>query len=145
MSKLFGSLFHFNYMKKTQWMVMFIIAALLLFVLWRLKKTDDNEKLYLIETMENRDKQPDWIQNANNYSRMFGGNLMNQHLKYTGTPVPLPEGEMFMFADNKVSPECCTSATYSTIDGCVCTSMDQIKYLNERGGNRTSYGGDYLI
>ncbi len=145
MDKLFRSLFQINYMKKTQWMIFFIVAAMLLFVLWRLKKTDADEKFYLIETMENRDKQSDWLQNANDYSRMFGGNLMNQHLKYTGTPVPLPEGEMFMFADNKVSPECCTSATYSTVDGCVCTSMEQIKYLNERGGNRTAYGGEYLI
>ncbi len=140
------SLFHFNYMKKVQWMVVFIVSAFLLFLLWRLKKIDDNEKLYLLETMENRDKtQSDWIQNANDYSRMFGGNLMDQHLKYTGTPVPLPEGELFMFANNTVSPECCTSATYSTVDGCVCTSMDQIKYLNERGGNRTAYGGTSMF
>lgn len=145
MDKLFRSLFHFNYMKKPQWMVVFILSGILLFVLWRLKKTDDNEKFYLIETMENRDKQSDWLQNANDYSRMFGGNLMNDHLKYTGTPVPLPEGEMFMFADNMASPECCKSSTYSTVDGCVCTTMDQIKYLNERGGNRTAYGGTSII
>jgi hypothetical protein len=141
MDKLFRSLFHFNYMKKTQWMILFIILSVLLFILWRLKKTDDDEKLYLIETMENRDKS-DWVQNANQYSQMFGGNFMDQHLKYTGTPVPLPEGELFMFANNVSSPECCTSATYSTVDGCVCTSMDQLKYLNERGGNRTAYGGN---
>lgn len=137
--------FRFNYLKKTQWFVVFILSALLLFILWRLKKVDDDEKLYLIETMENPNKQSTWIQNANDYSKMFGGNLMEQHLKYSGTPVPLPEGELFMFANNKVSPECCTSATYSTVDGCVCTSMDQIKYLNERGGNRTSYGGTSMF
>lgn len=134
-----------NHLRKVQWIVLLIVSAVLLFILWRLKKVDDNSKLYLIETMENRNKESDWIQNANDYSRMFGGNLMDQHLKYTGTPVPLPEGEMFMFADNKVSPECCTSATYSTVDGCVCTSMDQIKYLNERGGNRTAYGGTSMF
>lgn len=139
------ALFRINYLRKTQWFVVLIVSALLLFILWRLKRIDDNEKFYLIETMENRNKHPDWVQNANDYSRMFGGNLMDQHLKYTGTPVPLPEGEMFMFADNKVSPECCLSSTFSTVDGCVCTSMDQLKYINERGGNRTAYGGTSMF
>ncbi len=136
-----NALFRVNYLRKIQWFVVFIVSAILLFILWRLKNVDDAEKMYLIETMENRNKQSDWIQNANDYSRVFGGQLMDQHLKYTGTPVPLPEGEMFMFADNKVSPECCSSSTFSTVDGCVCTSMDQIKYINERGGNRNNYGG----
>ena len=96
MDKMFRSLSHFNYMKKPQWIIFFILVGILLFILWRLKKIDDNEKFYLIETMENRDKPSDWIQNANDYSRMFGGNLMDQHLKYN-TPIPA-DGELFMFS-----------------------------------------------
>jgi hypothetical protein len=53
-----------------------------------------------------------------------------------GGPVPLPEGELLIFKTNKFSPECCPSS-YSTGDGCVCASPEQMKYLNERGGNRT--------
>ena len=53
-----------------------------------------------------------------------------------GGPVPLPEGQLTMFAGNKHDPGCCP-ATYSGSDGCVCVSPEQMKYLNERGGNRT--------
>jgi hypothetical protein len=52
---------------------------------------------------------------------------------------PLPEDEMLMFEKNKFSPDCCPSA-YSNADGCVCASPEQMKYLNERGGNRTLTG-----
>jgi hypothetical protein len=43
---------------------------------------------------------------------------------------------LFMFGDNEMRPECCPS-TYSGSTGCVCVSENQMKYLNERGGNRT--------
>ena len=51
--------------------------------------------------------------------------------------VPLKEGELFMFNDNNFKPECCPSA-YSSSTGCVCASPEQMKYLNQRGGNRTT-------
>lgn len=54
----------------------------------------------------------------------------------TGGKVPLPEGQLAMFYDNKSSPDCCPS-TYSTSTGCVCATVEQMKYLNSRGGNRT--------
>ena len=56
-----------------------------------------------------------------------------------GEPLPLPEDELLMFDKNKFSPECCPSP-YSNADGCVCASPEQMKYLNERGGNRTLTG-----
>lgn len=43
---------------------------------------------------------------------------------------------LFMFKNNVAKPECCGS-TYSTDTGCVCTTPDQRKFLNMRGGNRT--------
>ena len=42
--------------------------------------------------------------------------------------------QMFMFAYNKASPECCPSP-FSTSRGCVCMSDDQIKYISQRGKN----------
>lgn len=54
-------------------------------------------------------------------------------------PIPLPEGELLFFDANKFSPECCPS-NYSNSDGCVCAAPEQMKYLNERGGNRTLTG-----
>ena len=51
--------------------------------------------------------------------------------------IPLPEGHLSFFNDNKFAPECCPSA-YSSSTGCVCASPEQMKYLSQRGGNRTS-------
>ena len=53
-----------------------------------------------------------------------------------GGQVPLPEGELVFFNKTKFSPECCPSS-YSSSAGCACASPEQMKYLNERGGNRT--------
>lgn len=53
-----------------------------------------------------------------------------------GGKIPLPEGQLSMFYNNKSSPDCCPS-TYSTSTGCVCATSEQMKYLNARGGNRT--------
>ena len=63
-------------------------------------------------------------------------NIYSNLEKNESDPVPLPEGELLIFDNNKFSPECCPSS-YSNADGCVCASSEQMKYLNERGGNRT--------
>ena len=77
---------------------------------------------------------PDWVQSANNYKDVFGGN-QNADAGYPAGPLPLPEGEMLIFADNIAKPEC--RGTYSTSDGYVCTTKAQRDFLNQRGGNRT--------
>jgi hypothetical protein len=64
-------------------------------------------------------------------------NSIYEHLDANkGSPVPLQEGELFMFSKNKFDSSCCPS-TYSNSMGCACLSTEQAKYLNERGGNRT--------
>jgi hypothetical protein len=70
------------------------------------------------------------IEDANIYSSLE---------QNVGGPVPLPEDELLFFDKNKFSPDCCPS-NYSNADGCVCASPEQMKYLNERGGNRTLTG-----
>ena len=45
--------------------------------------------------------------------------------------------DMFMFAHNQASPECCPS-TYSTSTGCICTTQQQRDMINRRGGNRSA-------
>ena len=72
-------------------------------------------------------------------SAMFASLQGNQ-----GTPVPLPEGEMFYFSGNKFSGGCCTGpvSSYSNSNGCACMSLEQAQYLNQRGGNRT-YASQY--
>jgi hypothetical protein len=43
---------------------------------------------------------------------------------------------LFIFKNNDVKPECCSSS-YSSDMGCVCTTPEQRAYINQRGGNRT--------
>jgi hypothetical protein len=49
-------------------------------------------------------------------------------------PIPLPEGELSMFATTEFKPECCPNA-YSTSTGCACMTDGQYNYLKSRGGN----------
>ena len=78
-----------------------------------------------------------WVQTAKRYASGMGNkNRFNTYKDNVGTPVPLPEGELFFFADNKFKPECCPS-TYSNSMGCACLSQAQVEYVNQRGGNRT--------
>lgn len=60
---------------------------------------------------------------------------------YSLPPVTHQPDTMFMFANNKSSPECCKASTYSTGSGCVCTTPEQLQFINTRGGNRTIEDG----
>ena len=53
-------------------------------------------------------------------------------------PIPLPKGEMLLFADTEFKPECCPN-TYSTGSGCACMTVAQYNYLIDRGGNNVPY------
>jgi len=52
--------------------------------------------------------------------------------------IPLPEGELDMFANTPFKPECCPN-TYSNSSGCACTTVKQYRYLTDRGGNNVPY------
>lgn len=85
----------------------------------------------------NSDVASSWINKADAYSKNLGYQKTAQKANmYTGTQVPLPDGELFFFQNNQFKPECCPSP-YSASTGCACMSSEQIAYLNSRGGNRT--------
>jgi len=48
--------------------------------------------------------------------------------------------QLFMFKNNEVKPECCSSSV-SSDTGCVCLTKKQRNYINTRGGNRTMDDG----
>lgn len=78
-----------------------------------------------------------WETAARNYANQLGNqDNTNSGEYYKGGPIPLPPGELLIFAENEVKPECCPSY-YSSSTGCVCASKKQMDYLNKRGGNRT--------
>ena len=45
------------------------------------------------------------------------------------------DSNISMFSENDSSSKCCPSA-YSTSNGCLCVSKNQMEFLNSRGGNR---------
>jgi len=53
-------------------------------------------------------------------------------------PIPLPEGQLDMFATTPFAPQCCPNA-YSSSMGCACMTVDQYNYLRERGSNNVPY------
>ena len=53
-------------------------------------------------------------------------------------PVPLPEGELLMFANTEFKPSCCPN-TYTNGSGCACMTTKQLNYLTSRGGNNVPY------
>ena len=56
-----------------------------------------------------------------------------------GPPVdghPDSDKKLFMFANNRTSPNCCPS-TFSTSTGCVCTTKNQRDYIASRGIGKT--------
>ena len=79
---------------------------------------------------------------ASSWENKDGSKYQRQTLEdNTGGNVPLPEGELLIFKENKIDPKCCPSA-YSGSRGCVCATPEQMAYLNTRAGNR-SLGGDF--
>jgi hypothetical protein len=63
---------------------------------------------------------------------------VKQFLSREPQPLPLPEGELLLFANTPFKPECCPN-TYSNSSGCACMTGDQYNYLVLRGGNNIPY------
>ena len=63
---------------------------------------------------------------------------VKQFLAREPQPVPLPEGEMLLFANTPFKPECCPN-TYSNSTGCACMTGEQYNWLTLRGGNNVPY------
>lgn len=48
------------------------------------------------------------------------------------SPEPVPNEKMAIFSDNTFSPECCPAA-YSSSNGCVCATPEQVDFIARRG------------
>jgi hypothetical protein len=53
-------------------------------------------------------------------------------------PIPLPKGELDLFATTEFKPECCPN-TYSNSSGCACMTVGQYDALRTRFGNNVPY------
>jgi hypothetical protein len=91
-------------------------------------------------------KTPDWIMNPSTWSMptltYSPGTTPDAGVKAIWDrpkqPIPLPEGELDMFATTPFKPECCPN-TYSSSMGCACMTVPQYNYLRQRGGNNVPY------
>mgnify|MGYP001213748988 CR=1 FL=1 len=124
----------FNIIPKSKFWSACCGLCLAIFVILLLQHTYVESFTQVTGDMQNTSN---WITDAKQYT-----NSMTQKKRhnYKGTPVPLPNGELFFFADNKFQPECCPS-DYSSSTGCACMSNEQLDYINMRGGNRSA--GNY--
>ena len=63
----------------------------------------------------------------------------NEHNPYNHGEMQVKEGgassNMFMFANNKFSHDCCNTSSISSSNGCACITKEQQKLLGTRGGN----------
>jgi len=78
-------------------------------------------------------------------------NPANNPVVIQGTPVPLayeevrtplPDESMFIFQKNIAHPNCCPS-TFSTSQGCVCTTSQQRYLIGYTRGGNNSFPGEY--
>ena len=63
--------------------------------------------------------------------------VYNPASSYEKVQTPLPEGQLFFYANNHFKPECCKFSTVSGSGGCACETTEQVNYLRNRGGNKT--------
>jgi len=88
-----------------------------------------------------------WMKSPDNVSLAQESDLyaIQGHTSPTKPVISEPIGgeSMFMFKYNKSSPSCCPS-TFSTSDGCVCTTPEQRDLIAGRAGNVTSCNSDHI-
>lgn len=68
--------------------------------------------------------------------------LTNLDNTYEKVQVPLPEGQLFFYANNKFSTdkECCASGVSGT-GGCACVTKEQRDFISHHGGNASGSEG----
>ena len=73
----------------------------------------------------------------NKYEKKVGLMEVNQLGGQVLKPkVPLPEGQLFYYANNDFDSKCCATSNVSGGNGCACITKEQYDFLNNRGGNR---------
>lgn len=70
------------------------------------------------------------LNSPNDLYKKLEGNQARNPVEY------VEGGGMSIFNDNMFHPKCCPSP-YSNSSGCACLSPEQVKYISDRGGNKT--------
>ena len=77
------------------------------------------------------------LSELNNGNGLDAKPLFNPNSTYEKVQIPLPEGQLFYYANNDFKPECCKNSSVSGTGGCACETEEQVKFLESRGGNKT--------
>jgi hypothetical protein len=126
-------------------LVLLLIANFLAFYGFQGKVSREGFTSYFLENAAATDAKPigpfDGVRlsTGNNVSS-YRYNHPDEPMAGNYPPFELGMDNLFMFKDNQVKPECCSS-TYSSSTGCLCLSRKQSAYINSRGGNRTVEDG----
>lgn len=75
-------------------------------------------------------------ENDNDNKKEHNINIYKDLETNIGLKSNLSTNEMSFFDNTTFNPECCPS-NYSTSSGCACMTPEQMKFLGQRGGNRT--------
>ena len=67
---------------------------------------------------------------------------LDRNMEYNSLVDLSATDDLVFFNNNTFSPDCCPSI-YSNSAGCACITPEQLIYLNSRGGNKISGGGDF--
>lgn len=70
------------------------------------------------------------LESPNDLFKKLEGNEARNPVEY------VESGGMSLFNDNVFHPKCCPSP-FSNSSGCACLSPEQVKYISDRGGNKT--------
>ncbi len=127
-------------------LVLLILANLLAVYGFQGKITREGFTTYFLENAGLTDGKPmgpfDGVRlETGNGVSSWRYNHPNEPMAGNYPPFKLGMDNLFMFKDNQVKPECCAASFAADGTGCVCLSMSQKKFLNERGGNRTVEDG----
>ena len=101
--------------------------------------TNNGESSQFSTTSDKPINTSSWFTQDLSYKKgTTGGKGVQDILNRPKQPIPLPEGELSMFATTPFKPECCPNA-FSNSTGCACMTVDQYNYLINRGGNNVPY------
>jgi len=106
---------------------------------------DGQSASYLLSSMGGHStiNTNDWNQKDMTIVNGKFGNGASEILNRPKQQIPLPSGELNIFANTQFKPECCkNNSSYSLSTGCACMTTDQYNYMITRGGNNVPYS-DY--
>lgn len=113
-----------------------LIAFFFIILLFIKRENFTNDDLYKLVSPENL-----WVLQGNSLpldqpTQLVLSEQCNNNSAPSVTENNNDPHSLFEFTYNKCDPSCCKTSSWSCSGGCVCVNKEQIKLLQNRGGNR---------